>query len=500
MGKLFKSFLVYGIGSLALKAQGLLLVPLLTRILSQADFGTIELLASTGILVSSFSMLATDVGLVKYYNTFDSEEERKVFTSTGLFIVLIMSIAVFVLLVFNEGLLQSFLFPSHSSQYAFPVWISLFTLPFTTLLTFESTILQAKQQAWRYNFISIIQAIIFLPLTVILVAFLKSGVNGYFISAFISSILTLSTAIYFNKDQHTLKISIFWLKKLLKFDLPLMPTNISGWALTVIDRFFVLHYGGLIPVGLYSVAAKIGNLQVQIVTAFQTAWAPYAFAVEKEEHAKVTYARVLTYYLLANYSTALVLSFFAPEILSIGAGQQYQTAALAGGLLTFASFAYGLNYITSLGLKLSEKTGYVSIAWVLGAILNIILNFLLIPKYSYTGAAAATVISYLSIDVGLYILSQKRVFIPFNIYKSLVLTAFLILTCVLEAVIATRFSTMYAIVLLSKFIFIGLFAFVSIRFIIPASERSTIFTFIRSLRSWKKLLRLNGVENEGVQV
>lgn len=187
------------------------------------------------------------------------------------------------------------------------------------------------------------------------------------------------------------------LQRLLCFGVPLIPFGLSTQVLTYADRYFLKYFSTATEVGLYSLGYNIGMVLNLLVSAVQLAWPAQMFAIAKQPNAERQIARILTYYILFMGFVGLGLSVLAREVLKIMTTPSFYGAYVVVPLVSTSSILYGVMYMTNSGLETRNKVKYMSAAIVISAILNLGLNYLLIPSYGMMGAAWATFISYLAL-------------------------------------------------------------------------------------------------------
>jgi O-antigen/teichoic acid export membrane protein len=188
------------------------------------------------------------------------------------------------------------------------------------------------------------------------------------------------------------------LKQYLKYGIPLIPTGISLWMIMFSDRYVISYYMEFSNVGVYSAAYNVGFLFFMIVELFDFVLMPTIakFYDEGNVEKVKTYLRfVFKIYLLLAIPAIVGLSFLSKQILVF-----FTTAQIAenGWLITpiiaISSLFSGLFVIYDKPLRMSKKTSKIGLIVTITAILNLLLNFGLIPRYGILGAAIATLISY----------------------------------------------------------------------------------------------------------
>lgn len=185
----------------------------------------------------------------------------------------------------------------------------------------------------------------------------------------------------------------YW-KHALKFNIPLIPHFLSQTILSQSDRIMIKTLVGEGATGIYSLAYNISMIMSIINTSIQNTLSPWIYKkIRDKEHdqiGKVSYM-VLSVVALANFMLIAV----APEVLVIFAPESYHEAVYVippVAMGNFFIFMYSLfaNFETYLA-----KTVYMMTASVTGAVLNLVLNYIFIPKFGYMAAAYTTLFCYI---------------------------------------------------------------------------------------------------------
>ncbi len=425
--QLSRDSLVYGFGSALSSFVGIALVPILTRLFSPSEYGVIDLLVTVSSLAIAFLSFGFDSAAAILFFEVEREEERVNVLSTAIWFIFIASSIVILVLLPLSGVWSKLLF--QNKIYIGPVQLALAIIPFNLLLGFALNGLRFRFARSRYLLSILIQVILTITLTVILLVPVQAGMLGYFIAWFVSVAVTGAITLALAQRNLSARFSVIILRKLLAVGLPLIPAAIAGWSLSLIDRFFISRYS-LHELGLYSLGVKLSSVLGLGIAALQLAWGPFALSLAKEPEAKLTYAKVLSLYTLVAGFLALLLTAYAPEIIKVTSSEAFFGSASVVGWLCLGLIAYGSYYIVSIGVAISKKTSHLAWTTVAAAILNIVLNFILIPPYGMVGAAIATLLSYIASAWLLYQVSQKYYPIPFESRKIL-LTWLLLITSTL---------------------------------------------------------------------
>jgi O-antigen/teichoic acid export membrane protein len=157
---------------------------------------------------------------------------------------------------------------------------------------------------------------------------------------------------------------------------------------------------------------------------FQYAWQPFFLQNSEEKKVKELFSKVLTYFTLAASLILIILSLFIDNIVAIPVlhGRTLIDSSYWGGLpivpvILFGYLFNGWYVIFTAGIYIEEKSMYIPLITGIGATVNIVVNFLLIPVWGIMGAALATLGAYFAMAAGLYIVTQKFYRIEYEIGK-----------------------------------------------------------------------------------
>ncbi|MBQ5927246.1 MAG: polysaccharide biosynthesis protein, partial [Clostridia bacterium] len=244
------------------------------------------------------------------------------------------------------------------------------------------------------------------------------------------------------------KITQYWVKG-LKFNIPLLPHYLASMLLASSDKIMIQRAVGEVSVGLYSLAYSYSSLALIVFTALNNAYTPYSLRLIKEE--KYNELSTATKpIVLISVLFALFLMFLAPEGLFILGGRKYLQTLNIIPILIAGIFFSSFYFIFSNVEFLYEKTKWIFPITLIGAGLNILLNFLFIPKYGYKAAAYTTLISYMLVALFHYLVSLK--IMKQNIYpmKSICLYVLLLISGAIASIFLYQlhFIVRYAFLLI----------------------------------------------------
>jgi O-antigen/teichoic acid export membrane protein len=191
----------------------------------------------------------------------------------------------------------------------------------------------------------------------------------------------------------TAKINWIKLKKMLTFSLPLVAGGIAYWGLTTIDRFFLRHYVGFDELGVYALSVTLAGAVFVASSIFSNLWHPILYQGVKNGIDEKKVQRVIenmTLFVSLVWSIIGSLTFVAPYFFPpVYASIEYLIVACVAMPLF-----YMLAETTGVGIGIKRRSIYGMAASIVALIVNILLNFVLIPSYGTAGAALATLISF----------------------------------------------------------------------------------------------------------
>lgn len=405
--RLFKHSFIYAVGSAIQGVVGFLLVPIYTRNVSVADFGKLDLLNTIFLILASLISLGLPSAYIKVIErNIGKDSDKKTLASTTTCFSLFFTI-------FSLGILVGFA-PHIASFFGFEspniLYIIFGALLSLILSNIGFAFLRADEKSTYYTTTNVAKHILLLGVNTYLVGFLKLGIEGVFIGILIAHSFSLALLLFPILKRLQAKFSSELLKKLLSFGIAVIPAGLALWIMDLADRFFINHYLGFEEVGIYSLVYKFGiALSIGLVAPFQLAWPTFSFSIAKNSDAKETYTKVLSYFLIISLGLiSLFIAFGEQGILILG-NKNYLSGLNLILPITLSYVCLGAHYIIVTGLHIKEKSKWYPLLIALPALLNVGLNFALIPEHGILGAAIATLASFGFMLVLTYVV-VKRVY------------------------------------------------------------------------------------------
>ena len=408
--KLGKEAAIYGLSSIVGRFLNFLLVPVYTNFLATADYGVmanIYAYIAFAFVVYGYGMDSAYMRFVASLETADKKQTVSVpyFALLGtsvLFSVLIYFFAPAISGVLGDG-------ADHADLIRYSGWI----LCFDTLAIVPFAYLRMENRAKMFAGLRILNIIINVLLTIFLFVVLKMGVEAVFIANLVASAVTslVLAAVVF--PELTLHLPSRLYKEMIRFGLPYIPAGLSGIAIQVIDVPILKALTNDATVGVYRANYRLGVLMMLVVGMFDYAWRPFFLTHAKDNDAQKLFSKVFTYFVALMMLVFVTGSLFIDDIVRIRVFGRYVIHPDYWGglgivpiiLLAYVFTGAYVNFV--VGVYLEKKTKYLPYATGAGALVNVVLNFLLIPTFGITGAAVATLLSYIVMAVGIYFPSQR---------------------------------------------------------------------------------------------
>ncbi len=402
---------IYGLGGLVSRILAVLLLPLYTHYLSQADYGKIETLVAASAVLVILLRAGISSAFFRFYFDSPEPEERVLVVRTSFWFTMTMATAGLVVAIALAGPIAHALRLGHAHGLVIAAAVGLWAQMNYEQLT---SLFRVEERSVAFVLASLANILITVGATVLLVVVFKKGPLGVIVGNFVGTLCVYAVLLGYRRYQLGLQFDRELFRRMNRFGLPLVPSAVALWAINFIDRFFIGQLKGQGEVGVYSVAVRLSSAIVFLLVAFRTAWPAFAYSIEDDRDARRTYAYVLTYLLVVACWLSLALGLLAPWLTHALATPRFYRAEKAIALLAFAGAAYAGYTVLAIGSGRARRT---QLNWVISAVaaaLNIGLNVALIPPYGMVGAAIATVAAYVALFLGMLLYAQRVYPVPYQ--------------------------------------------------------------------------------------
>ena len=411
-----KNGLVYGLGNIAVKIIGFLLIPLYTdpKFFSIDDFGIIGVLDISGLVLVAALASSLPQSLNRWYwdkehlnnqkNIFFMTLAMQVIITVSFCLLLLPLAKYFSVLIFNK--------PDWSRV----IILVILSSGLQSINNIINTLIRLQSRSLLYTIVNFSKLIIVLTITVFLIVSKKMGIEGIYMAQVIGNLLFIIFLLGYTIKNCAVSFDKTIIKSMFIFGIPLILANISGVALNVIDRYSLNAWDILKSVALYTLAFKISSvLKLVIVDSIKMAISPLMMQKIDAPDNKRFYSKVLLYSSYILMFGIITISLFSFELIKVMTkSSQFWEAYIIIPILCISVFFVNMKDITVYGLFISKRTRIIGIIVTIASIISLLLNILLIPQWGITGAAMATLLAQLFYWYITYYFSQKKYFIPYE--------------------------------------------------------------------------------------
>jgi O-antigen/teichoic acid export membrane protein len=432
-----KGFILVFVINIIAAFLGYLIRIIMARNLTVAEYGLFFAISTLISFLGVFIGLGTGDALVRYIPEFLVREKHDKIKNAVMMVSLITlgNLIILGVLLFA---LSDFLAKNYfKNALAAPVLVLfiaiMFGLSFKNLMRY---FYQAFQNMKLYSFMYLAENALLLVLLLGLFAFRKNifsaayaHIAAYFLVLLIFSFF-VSKVFNFFKRRAFLEKSL--LKKLFKFGIPIVVSSIGGVIIIYTDTLVLTFFRSLEEVGIYNVVVPTAMILQFFATSIATVIFPMVSELwtrKNKQYLAFGLKMLYQYAFVLIIPAALLFLSFSQIVLRLMFGEQYVTGALTMQILIIAIVFLGLHTITSTILCGIGKPVISTKILFEGALINLVLNILLIPSLGMLGAAINSLIAYAYIAIRCMLKLKHfiKVEIPWNNWLKTLIAGILML-------------------------------------------------------------------------
>jgi len=476
--QLLSDSVIYGVGAIFAKGIGFLLLPIYTRVFTPAEYGTIEMLVVVNGFLSAFLMMGMDSAQSFFF--FEQKkkgvEAQSVLISSILQWRLTFGSGIVIISMLLSPLINSWFFNGQLDWVHFAIAFS--GALFTQVMMQSADVYRLLYKPIGFIIITLGNSLVSAAVAITLVVWLEQGILGFFIGMVVGA--SISAILGWYRIRKYLNFSKFhsaWWPRLLKFGIPLLPASLAMYVMSSADRWFIVSYHGETSLGLYAIGAKFAILLGFVIETFRKAWWPIAMDSMQSDDGPMVFRFVSRFYMGLMAAGAVILTMLSPLIIEWFTAPAYHDAYPIVGILAWQSVFYGFFLIGSAGLWKAEKTAVSAITMVLAAVINIVLDYYLVPDYGLYGAAYATILSFFLWNVIAIYISEK--------FWRVGLNYIVLFTQSIVGLIATTCLVLSYENLMDRSIALGLSAVIVIFLLLSVGSKSQILNILTQRKNKK---------------
>ena len=397
--KLFvESFLVYGLGGIISRIIPFIMIPVITWIMPNTKYyGIYDMSVTLVYLGSALAVMGMYDAMYRMFFEKEDEDFKKDVCSTTIHFTIVTSILVFILIIILNKPVAKIFF--RSARYSYVVFFSAATVLFSGINTVISAPIRMQNKRKLFIIVNTIGPLISYTIAIPLL------LMGYYIialplAAVISESSMMITYLVINRKWFSFKrYDKKLLKQLLVIAIPLIPNFLIYWLFNSCDKVMVSNILGVSATGVYSVGAKLGLASQLIYMAFAGGWQFFAFSTMKEKNQVENNSKVFEYLGIISFVATAFVCAWSYGIFKLLFKPDYLDGYIIAPYLFLAPLLQMLFQVAANQFLVVKKTWPNVFILLSGAVINIIINLVLIPVLGIEGASIATLLGYIVSDV-----------------------------------------------------------------------------------------------------
>lgn len=419
---LLMNTIVFALGNIGSKMISFFLIPLYTNALSTKEYGAADLISTISMVTGPIITLNIAEAVMRFGLDKNAEKDKN--TQCGFFIFFFSVFAGTILIPICNNI-------EGIQEYSFYVYFYVISLAFNQLFLCD---LRGKELLVQYSICNILQTFLIAVLNIVFLLGLKMKTDGFLLAYIVANFIVAIIAVIMGKGYRSFRlrgIEKKTLKNMIRYSVVLIPNTFMWWIMNSSDRMMVTYMVGAAANGIYAISYKIPTLVSTLTNIFNQAWSYSAIREEGTSDEDDYSNRVLENLISTVVIMGLFLLLITKPFFRIYVASDYYEAWKYTPFLVVGCvyLTIGTFMATSYTVH-KDSFGYL-FSGMFGAILNIILNFCMIPLIGVYGASLATCISYIAVFVFRFFHTRK--YIHYNVFnKEFILeTVFLLLSAVL---------------------------------------------------------------------
>lgn len=423
-------------GNTGSKILSFLLLPLYTRWLGTEGYGLSDLITTySSFLLGIVTLCAAD-GIFIFTKNSTQTEKGEYFTSTLKFVTMLFAGW---LIVFAGIRYAAVAYNLHNS-FTDNIWLIVIFVLSSFMQSYTQQFLIGIGKIKLYSFTGMILCVSTFVFSILMIP--HWGVKGYVYSLVMANMFTAAFSFLLSGSYRYFDIMNFqWkrVRELLVYSIPLIPNAIMWWMVSALNRPVMEAHLGYSDIGIFAVANKFPGIITLVFSVFSVSWSISVL----EEYQKSTftefYQKVFKVLFMLLMMVTLMLMLCSPYIIKLFAAPQFAEAWRYMVLLIMGAFFSCFSSFFGTIFGAVKKSKYYFYSSVYGAVVSVILNFILIPAFGLTGACVSVISSFFVMSLSRYYYSKKYISSPLMgdvVFYSIIIVGFslVLLNCHVQGI------------------------------------------------------------------
>lgn len=410
---LIRNSIVFGSAEVLNRALPFLLLPLLTRVLSAAEYGLVSTFTVLVSIMSSIAGLSSHGSVnVAYFRL--SRDELPEYVGSVLTVLASSTVVVAVAI----GLLAPVLQPW--TGFGAPWLLAALAVASMQFVTLVNLVLwQAEEKSVAHSVYQFGQALTTTLLSLALVVVWRFGWRGQVLAVLTATTLfaLVSLVVLSKRGMLRRPKARVHVMDALRFGAPLVPHELAGWLITGLDRLYLTALVGASSSGVYAAAYQVGLIVSVPAAAFNRAWVPYLFRqlADAGEAGRRRVVQITYLYFAVILAGTGVLTVVSRIVLPHVLGPAFTRSATMVGWIALGYAFNGMYLMVVNQLFYEKKTGWLGVATVVAGLIHAVVSYLLIRQFGARGAAIATTVSFALMFFSTWVMSARACPMPWGL-------------------------------------------------------------------------------------
>jgi O-antigen/teichoic acid export membrane protein len=387
-----------------------LIIPLYTRTLTPAQYGTVDVVQTLVLIAASLAAMGVDHSLPALFHKPEFEQKSGKLISTTLRVISLISGTLAIIVAVASPIISERFFLDGGLWYLILIGcVTVFSLPLQSVVT---SVLKLQIRPKQYVLVSAIGTATLLVSAFALVAGLHAGPAGVLASASASVVAVSLAGMFLIKPYLGERFDRSTAEKVLSVGVRVMPAGLLWVMLLNVDRLILIQFVPTSELGIYTVANKIANFVLLFTLALFGAWIPVALKKLATPSMTGNMRRTSELIVVVLLSGVIAIALFSQEMVKFASPAYADSAQLIPLLLVFNGPCIVVYSMLTLGAYTSGRVYFITIATALALLTNVVVNIIAIPSLGITGSAVATAAAGLVLLLTMWLLTFKIKPIP----------------------------------------------------------------------------------------
>lgn len=385
---LAKNTTLFMVSSFGSKIISFLFVPLYTYVLSTKEYGIVDLVSSTALLLIPLFTINIQDAVIRY--SLDKDYYSRDIISAGIKVNIIGDIILIAVILLAKKLRIINL----ESRYLLFLYLTFMLNALNNCITMY---LKAANKVLIIVISGLINTGVTCILNILLLLVFKMGINGYLIANIAGILLATLFEIFIGKVYKGLSLTSnkTILKEMILYSAPLVANSIAWWVNSASDRYILVLFCGVAANGIYSVSYKIPTILATIQNIFYNAWSISAITEFDKEDKDGFIGNMYSAYSVLTLLICSGLIIINIPLAKILYSKDFFMAWKYVPFLLVGTTFNGLALFEGCIFTAVKQTKEVSKTTLIGALVNIVFNFIFIYFFGVIGAAISTMLGYM---------------------------------------------------------------------------------------------------------